>query len=385
MNSKMIAIAAVAIVVIGGVGVVFGTGMLDPKDDGPITIVDGAGKTITLDKPIDGAVSVNTNIPKQMKILGLEDELKGISFYTSKAETDAANWETYRVLFPDSKHMSMTKTMTAEECLPVAKYVICPVKSMTLSPDQEIQFTELGITVIRLDCNGDTALEDMGKLVKLFGSTDEIKEKYNSYMGVANGIIDTVKSKVAAAASSENKTFLCLMNSQNAFYNHTSAMNKLLEDVYGKNALRSIADLDVTGVTNSAEESGLKERIIQLDASKPIEKIYIRGTSSTSSESSAEKLWKDCEIKKVGEDELTYMDLSAVNADEVYIINSEAMSGCLSYVGYIIFAELNGIDTGYSVAEVVEQYNDKYGFDEKTSGYAFKIDTSTNEATELVF
>ena len=51
------------------------------------------------------------------------------------------------------------------------------------------------------------------------------------------------------------------MNSKKAFYNQTSEINKNIEMVYGKNAMRGISGLDLSGVSNDATADGLKEGI----------------------------------------------------------------------------------------------------------------------------
>ncbi len=93
------------------------------------------------------------------------------------------------------------------------------------------------------------------------------------------------------------------------------------------------------------------------------------------SESSAIKMFKDSEIYK------SYMNLSAVGEDEIYAFASEPMSGCLSYVGYVLIAEALGVDTGYNPTELIQSYNQKYGFSEKTTGLAFHIEVDGSDVT----
>ena len=47
------------------------------------TIVDGSGKEIKVSGPVKSVVTVNTNVPKAMKILGLDDYVTGISNYST--------------------------------------------------------------------------------------------------------------------------------------------------------------------------------------------------------------------------------------------------------------------------------------------------------------
>lgn len=358
-KSKTIALVVVLVIIVAAAAILLTRDGGNDKDetDTSFTIVDGKGTEFKFDGPIDGIVSVNTNVPKAMKILGYEKQLKGISFYTSSADTDKSNWELFQPLFPDSAHMSVTT-------------------SMTVDADKEAQYKTQGIQVIRLDCNGDTTFEDYEKLITLFQGKDAKNEKYDEYNKMANDVINDVAAKSKKVDTSD-KTFFAFMNSKKAFYNQTSEINKNIEMVYGKNAMRGISGLDLSGVSNDATADGLKERIIALDAEKKVDKFFFRGLSSTNTVAAAEKAWSGSAIAK------NYSDLSCVKSGEVYVFDSDFMSGPLSYIGIVLYAEICGIDTGYNPTAMVEDFNKKYGFDEKTSGFVFKI--VDGKATELTF
>ena len=97
---------------------------------------------------------------------------------------------------------------------------------------------------------------------------------------------------------------------------------------------------------------------------------------AVTSTSSAESAWSESVLCT------NYSSLSAVAAGEVYIFNSDIVSGPLSFVAFVMYAEICGIDTGYNVAELVENYNEAYGFNELTSGLLFQI--VDGKATEFV-
>ncbi len=376
-KTKTIAIVAVVIIVVAACAAVGLNLGKNKSDSSSFTIVDGNGTEFKFDGPIDGIVSVNTNIPKAMKILGYDEQLKGISFYSSS--TDSKNWEKYSALFPNSEHMTYTKALTGEEIIDKAKvkYVVAPTESMTVSTDQEKEYNNLGIKVIRLDCNGDDFLEDFKKLVTLFSGKDAKNEKYNSFDKMYNDVINTVLDK-AKGTDFSDKTFITYFSSKDSFYNQTAAISMNIEKIYGKNALRSI-NIDLSGVTNDATQDGLKEEVIEANAKKPIDKIFFRGGSAmkpVTDTSSAESAWTGSELYK------SYSSISAVDAGEVYVFNSDVMSGPLSFVAFVMYAEICGIDTGYNVADLVKNYNETYGFDEQTSGLLFNIEDG--EATEFV-
>ncbi len=373
-KTKTIAIVAVVIIIVAACAAV-GLSKGKSNSDSSFTIVDGCGTEFKFDGPIDGIVSVNTNIPKAMKILGYEDQLKGISFYSSSS--DSTNWEKFSPLFPNSEHMTYAKALTGEEIVDKAKvkYVVAPTASMTVTADQEKEYNNLGVQVIRLDCNGDTFFEDIEKLITLFGGKDATNANYDSFNKMYNDVVNTVLDK-AKGTDFSDKTFLTYFNTGKAFYNQTAQVSMNIEQLYGKNALRSISGLDLSGVTNSATADGMKESVIKVDADKPIDKIFIRGSSSTNTTDAALKVWTGSEICT------GYDSLSAIAEGEVYVFNSDMVSGPLSFVGFVLYAEIIGIDTGYNAAELVEQYNETYGFDESLTGLAFQI--VDGEAVEVV-
>ena len=375
-KTKTIAIVAVVIIIVAACAAV-GLSKGKSNSDSSFTIVDGCGTEFKFDGPIDGIVSVNTNIPKAMKILGYEDQLKGISFYTTDPEKDQTNWDEFKDLFPNAQHMTVSKSLTGEEIIDKAKvkYVVAPVKSMTTTADQEKEYNNLGVQVIRLDCNGDTFFEDVEKLITLFGGKDATNAKYDSFNKMYNDVINTVLDK-AKGTDFSDKTFIAYFNSGKAFYNQTAVVSNDIEKLYGKNALRSISGLDLSGVTNDATQDGIKENVIKVDGDKPIDKVFFRGSSSTSDTDSAESTWAKSELAK------NYSSLSAIDAGEVYVFNSDVMSGAMAFVGFVIYAEILGIDTGYDTADLVEQYNETYGFIENTTGLAFQI--VDGEAYEIV-
>ena len=62
MNTKILAVAVVAVVAIAGIGI--GLAFANNNNDSGITIVDGSGKTVTIDKPLSNVAVINSNIPR---------------------------------------------------------------------------------------------------------------------------------------------------------------------------------------------------------------------------------------------------------------------------------------------------------------------------------
>ncbi|MGN1044820.1 MAG: hypothetical protein ACI4Q9_02540 [Candidatus Methanomethylophilaceae archaeon] len=363
---KIVAIGIVAVVAVAGCAFVIVNN--DNGSSGPITIVDGSGNELTFDSPLEKVVTANTNIPNAIKMLGYNDKVVGLSFYSQNS--DDSNWDKYSPSFSKATHMPFTKNMSAESVkITGATAVIVPVSSMTITSDQDREFTEANITVIRLNCNGDSAIDDLEKLITLFGGNGASNDNFDAYMKMYNDVVTTVTTK-AASADTSDKTFLMYMSSGVSFYNPSSELSNIIESIYGKNALRGISNLDVSSVTTSADATGIEESIRSLDAGNSVDKLFIRGTSTTNTVSKAQTVWNDSMFAK---SEMSYSKISPIAAGEVYIFDSDIMSGLLTFVGYVAIAEVCGIDTGISVADLIEDFNDRFGYSETSSGLVFKV------------
>ena len=379
IDKKIIAIAVIAVVLVAGIATA--VVLTNNQSSSGYTIVDGSGKEIKISEPVTSIVTVNTNVPKAMKILGLDDYVTGLSFYSAKS--DSSNWNAFSPLFKNAKHMSIAPNMTGEEIAELGvKYVVAQIDSMTVSSDKEREYAELGITVVRLDCFGDTMYDDFKTLLRMcLGDKVTTNDAYETYVKTSDAIVKDVLSKVTPDKS---KSFLFFMGGK-GFYNMNAALSQTTEQIYGVNALNSIKDLDLSGVTNDASKDGLMEQVIALDAKDPIDVLLLRGSggmTSVKDAASALKFWEgEYGLIKCNE---AYKGLNAVNANNVYIFNSNILSGPLSYVGYILIAEATGFDTGYNVAELITEYNKTYGFDEATSGLLFGTSDGCKSFEEIV-
>lgn len=368
VSTKMIAIIAVAIVAVGGIGVAIALSNGGLNNDSGYTIVDGSGKEITFTEPVSSLITVNTNAPKALKIIGAESCLTGISFYTSDPAKDASNWDSMKDVFPNTKHMPVYGKLTGEVIIQEgAKYVLCPVKSMTVSETVEKDYNKLGITVIRMDFNGDEMFNDFEKLIKICFGENGKSESYDQYLEKYNTVVDTVLDKVRSAPSTADKTFYSYFASMNSFYNQTAVLSGMIEKIYGKNAMRDIPNLDLSGVTNGAGVLGIKESVLALDSSDPCDKFFYRTAGTDQSKSDYKKSWEGNLMSK------DYESLAAIQNNETYMINSDFISGPISYMGYVLIAEACGIDTGYSIASLVADYKAAYGFDEITSNIMYRV------------
>ena len=76
MNGKVLAIVAVAILAVAGIGTaVVLLNNNNNSDDSEITITDDSGKVITISSPLTNVAVLNSNVPRAMLMLGLGDKI----------------------------------------------------------------------------------------------------------------------------------------------------------------------------------------------------------------------------------------------------------------------------------------------------------------------
>ena len=304
---------------------------------------------------------INTHIPTSLKILGLQDNVDEILFYKS-SKYDYYHDAGFTKITKDAPLYS---TLTNAEYFLThgVKYILEPVNSSPLSSAVENACKNANITIIKLDCYGDTMIEDMEKLVKIFGSTKASQTAFNEYQGVRNAVLDAVLSK--AKPTDDNLFLFCFMGVK-GFYNKDAELSKTVEQIYGKNAL-TVIGAPISGVTNKVTEDGLYEKLVELDDTKPVKLLLLRASADDQASTLLTK-WNENPVNKY---KLSYIDGSN---SQVFIVDSDLLSGPMDYIAYVSLGEIAGIDTGYSVKDLVSQYESKYKFPKQTSIYTWQIE-----------
>ena len=62
---------------------------------------------------------------------------------------------------------------------------------------------------------------------------------------------------------------------------------------------------------------------------------------------------------------MNFNELNVVENKNIFVIETDVLSGPRDYIGYVCIAEAFGIDTGLDYNELVNYFNKKYGFDVK--------------------
>ena len=354
MTITIIAVAVIAVIAIAAI-VLMGNGGNDKPSEG-ITIIDGSGQEITIQEPIESCTVVNTNLPKAMKVLSLQDNVENIIFYKSSDYQEYYDMEFTRI---DENAPLASGLNNAEYFITHnVKYIIEPVSSNKLTKAAEDACKNAGITVIKLDCYGDTMIEDMEKLVKLFGSTKKVQNAFVDYKSTREKVIEAVLGKTDIK---ESDRFLFYFAGLTAFYTQEAELSKMMGTIWGHNAIADVLS-SPSGVTVKANVAGIKEDLTELNGVKPIELLIIRATGGDQAD--------DLEGKWIGKPIADY-DLAYLKGKNsaVYCIESDLLSGPIDYIAYVALAEIAGIDTGFSVYDLVHSYLDKYGFKLGTETY----------------
>lgn len=351
MNSNMlIAIAAVIIIAAAGTGVYFIV-----KDDGSddkeieprdVTITDSLGNEVTVTAPLKQVCTVNTNAAEFFKILGVEDRIVGI---------DTSAKETLGDIYKDVTDIGNYKTPSGEIIAQTGtKYIISQSSTRSMSADTEQALKDnYGISVLRLDCFGETMMEDVKQLLKLI-IDDDADDAFDEYKAAYDSVLSTVRSKASAATGDPSFLFLFTSMSYSAgtYYYTTSELSKIVESLHGHNALK---DMGVTSKSSTAKPSA--EKIIEYDNNTGLNFVFLRGTSSTTAE-------EDYQTFLNTGGALNYAsELDVVAKRHVYAINTDLLSGPRDYIGQICICEAMGISTGLDYADIVSDFNEKYGFD----------------------
>ncbi|MBE6528627.1 MAG: ABC transporter substrate-binding protein [Thermoplasmata archaeon] len=356
MNSKMIAIiAAVAVVAIAVAAFIVLSDDSDENDlptDG-IVITDSLGKEVTIGKAAEDVVIISGNQAEFFQILGLEDKIVGAS------QTVFNSQDVYKEGFFDNIQNvgKYNGTAIVENIVKTeTKFVISPT-SMGL---KEATINELkntyGITTIILECFGETMIHDAEQIVKMFAS-ESAKDALDEYKSLYN----EVKDKALKAASKDKKdvSFLIQTPTMKGFYTDNSEQAKNAKLIAGHNSLSEWYDsgLDISGTfaTPSPESIAAQSQKVGIDY------YIVRGSSSKTLDAAAVSA-----IETLGD---YASSVKPIQDGNMYVIHSDVASGCRDYIGFIIYAQIFGINVDADPVKLANEFNEKYGFrgDEYTS------------------
>lgn len=349
MNAKAVAVLLAAVLAAGAAAVLlYGGGGDDGGEAGEVVIVDDAGKEFRFDGPVDRVAVSNSAATSMIEILGQEGKIVAVD---SDAQTISGG------KYAGVADIGGYKTPSGEEILKAGAHVlICKSGARTLTNETELN--GMGIDVIRLDCFGETMLRDMEQLVALLGGS--ARERADMYLGFYEPIIKNVTS---LCDGKEGPSFLFMFTSMKKPYSAASEISKIAESIGGRNALRDMGD-DGTGKSASSIQP---EKIYDYDRASGIDVVILRSaTGGKTTEAYASFLGIDG----------FYGKLSAVERGDVYIVDTDVLSGPLYFIGYICIAEAMGLDTGYDADALMEEFNGMFGFSIPERDYLYSASSS---------
>ena len=373
MITKAIASAVVVMLVIGGIG----TAMFLKDDDDPstISIVDGSNNRIVLDRPLTKVAVINKNVPTTMKMLGIDDAVVCYYYGSNKLGLhveELAKTETDRNLGTYYSPSVETLLKYGTEA------VICPVSSMTIDSSAQKSCEEIGIKIIRLDCNGDSLLSDMFNLSKVFGDPESATSKIDTYMDERTAMIGAIVTSLKDVYLFNHLT---IFGSRNAIYNDSSEISNLLGNIFCGNVTSSI-NLDKSHVTNLVT-GNIQEEIARIE--NDIDVIIIRTDhSGTDGITSVKAKSYD---KFVGDGDFALVDTnsSVYKNSRIYSVESDILSGLYGHIGLLVLVKvIYGIEVeGYEdINGVISDFQEEFGprdIGVKSSG------KSPKDNTDLVY
>jgi len=321
MNTKILAVAIVAVVAIAGIGI--GLAFANNNNDSGITIVDGSGKTVTIDKPLSNVALINKNIPRIIIMYKLESTVSCYHYKDplgASYESTATKLGTY---YTPSVETLLEKGVEA---------VLCPVSSMTLYASYQTACENVGIKVIRLDCNGASLYDDMKKISKLFGEPENATKVLNEYQSNYDKIVEAINNKIESVSAVRPDFMVAGSSSILAVYNHTSAASTNYGQIFGKN-ITTYTDLSTKGVTNAFDTGTIE---VLHGVQDKIGILIIRGGSSDKTIGNMDTAY--ARIVGDASHPLT-QDATAVKNGQAYILNNNLCSGLGMPMGLLLLAE----------------------------------------------
>jgi len=350
-NVKALSIVVVIVVIIAAISVSQhlmkdADGKVDSKD--AFTFTDASGRTHTISTPISNVSVVHKYIPIFMKILGLEDQVAGL---------DSLYGMTFSKYFKNSFSIGEYSEPNGGVMLNHGSKVILTPITMGLTNADSL--TQMGITVIRLDLTDPYEIEDNLKiLVKLFGGTDDLWERYHRYMGLFNECEEFVGQ--FDFNDTKDKNFVLHMTSSGFYQTHSSAAVRVIESISGKCYTRTI-DPNVKDTVYFYQDPSV---LIDFDGKYTLDYLFLYSLDSP--EANFNKFLTS------GKD-IDYRTLSCIKNRQTYVISTDCVNGAISCVSKILYADAFGADVGNKAAEMVQKFNDVFGLHYSTENLIVQV------------
>lgn len=358
INKNFVALAIVAILLVGAVGATYTLGGFDGKAgsdvigddnngtndtaDGPITITQTDGTTVTLDGVADRIVVLNVNSAEILYILGAGNKVVGSSSTTlTRAEG--------HTMFPNAVDVGSSTTPDTEKLATLDADVIIAFSTMKLKNQEAVE--SLGITVVYIDCYimGDIE-QDVRSLAAIVGDIER-GEKYISYV---DSYMDLIKNKINGVSSADYPSVYVEFTTDYNGQCHGTSSDVLLGLVGGVNICHDLA----YGSTVSREWIVSQNPEFMFKIQKP----EVIGDETNASGALSAFVGRE-----------GFSSISAVADDHTYLIRNELCYGPRGFVSGLIFAKAfyPTLFANVDISHVLEEYNTEFNttFDTKVITY----------------
>ena len=327
MNAKLIAIAAVAIVVVAGGAGAF---VLLNQEEEDTTLYDDKGNEITIDLPIEGVCTSNPYFAIDMKILGLQDYIKGATYSGVMFKNNAYVKSAYTGL-PD---VGSESTPDAAAILQTGyPYFVSTANAIDVSNGDVL--AEQGITVLYIDGFGQNLPNDLKVIKKIFGVED--KQSVKDFEKFYDDTLDMIKEKVSDLKLSKDFNFIIptIYRGTNYSAGGYSSPVKMMKDVSDK-----AQDVAITLTDNKSETVEISADLLQskLDT---LDYMFVLGSVHNPYISGAAAQWY-ADVNKIGTWLPSLQDSDLYKSGHVYWFDYNLFYCLFDIVGYMAMAEMLG-------------------------------------------
>lgn len=359
-NTKIIAIIAVAIVAVVAVAAFAlssGGGGGGGGGGDTITVVDNNGRTVTLDTVPEKVAVVNTDIMYALQILGVEDAIVGMD----SDGRDKIPSSTDRIKQSDvvdlGKRSAFSGSTSIEKMKGAGIEVVLTPTTMGIGTTvQADAITAKGIKVVYVDMFGSRMLDNLDILVKVFGSTSDIKANANEFKDYFNGFIEEAKTIKPTPDTGQRFVYYMASSSGSVgnYYYSSSELNTIVTYISGYNRAQQSSG-SFGQYTGEALFALLHDTLVPAT-----DIVFMRGTDGYTVD----------QIKAVFDSQVmsgtTMGDFVEDNSVPVYYLNTHVVSGAMCCISYLIYAYVfTDTLTDENIAHLekeTEDFLEKYGF-----------------------
>ncbi|MDD4668510.1 MAG: hypothetical protein WCQ63_04070 [Methanomethylophilus sp.] len=177
-----------------------------------VTITDSLGNQVTVTALVTSICTVNTNAAEFFEVLGVEDRV---------VSADSATISSLSEIYGNVLDVGSYKTPSGKKIAESGAAIVVSqssARSLSSATEQALK-DNYGITVLRLDCYGETMLNDVEQLVKIMDS-DSAENAYDGCVSTYDSVKDQVL-KLSESCSGD-PSYLMYFTSMGRYYNENS-------------------------------------------------------------------------------------------------------------------------------------------------------------------